>query len=253
MHVTAFVCIQTLASNLGPTKLSSSQPPILSTTALEQENSAFVWMPLSSKRLPDLSQDIFPAEFGSFTQFGICRYSSRLFVKQDSLFFPFRRTHREKSVRLSSDYWLQEQVPEHHPIGSVRAAEALSHRGSPTTIRGQHRLHDRNTDHPSFHFITEAHQVEILRRKLCPADDPETTMPTSTRNRAGSKTQKARSGKGTDNTSCETRVTKSRMHSTTSLGAVFLRNKETPVTHPHHEDILLSDFFRTKTTFHDSW
>ena len=41
-----------------------------------------------------------------------------------------------------------------------------------------------------------------------------------------SKTQNARSGKVTENTSGETRVTKLRSHSTTSLGAVLLRNRE---------------------------
>ena len=45
-------------------------------------------------------------------------------------------------------------------------------------------------------------------------------------NEAGlvAKTQKARSGNVTEDTSCETRATKFRTHSTTILGAVLIRN-----------------------------
>ena len=47
----------------------------------------------------------------AFTQFRILPHPASLFVEQDSLFFPCRRTHRRKSVRLSSDYRPREHVP----------------------------------------------------------------------------------------------------------------------------------------------
>ena len=46
LHVTAFVKIYMLASNLDPTQCSSSHPLMLSITAMARENSAFVWIAL---------------------------------------------------------------------------------------------------------------------------------------------------------------------------------------------------------------
>ena len=49
---------------------------------------------------------------------------------------------------------------------------------SPTTTSGQHSLHHWGTRHPSFHWFTQAHQVEILWCRRYPADDPEPAIPT---------------------------------------------------------------------------
>ena len=58
-------------------------------------------------------------------------------------FFPFRRTHRRKSARLSSDCQPGEQVPKHLPIfDPTRAAETCATEGQPTDV-------DQGTDAPS--------------------------------------------------------------------------------------------------------
>ena len=65
-------------------------------------------------------------------------HSSSFFVKPDFLFFPFRRTHRRNSVRLSSDYQPREQVPKTSILENLSRGDSC-HQGSTqtTTTEGQ--------------------------------------------------------------------------------------------------------------------
>ena len=99
LHTTALVSIQMLAANLAPTQFScslssSSHPPILSVTAMPNENSAFLWIALSQieillhERRPELFHGILSRELGPGTPFCVWPNSSCFLVKDDFLFFP---------------------------------------------------------------------------------------------------------------------------------------------------------------------
>ena len=111
------------------------------------------------ERLPKLPQDTFPCELGSCTFFGIWPPSSSLFVKLDSLFFSFRRTHRRNSVRLSSDYQPREQVPKHRPTLDPNLSRGDScHQGSTQTTTTKEQT-------PSPAAETRISHILILIRK----------------------------------------------------------------------------------------
>ena len=87
------------AANLAPTEFSSSspssQPPILSITAMAHENSAFrldyiaqIELILHEKR-PDLFHDVFSRRLGPPFLFGMWPNSSCFLVREAFLFFPF--------------------------------------------------------------------------------------------------------------------------------------------------------------------
>ena len=131
--------------------------------------------------------NIFPCELGTFTQFCIWPHPSSLFVEQDSLFCPFRRTHRRESVRLCSNYQYREQVPELRPILiSTRAAEACATEGStqrrrPRGIRSlQRQRHSLPITIPGYES-TSSRDSLLLTFHIAGELDP--TVPTSKRYR----------------------------------------------------------------------
>ena len=232
LHIAASVHIHLiLAANLDPTQCSSSRPPVLSITAMALENWAFVWMAFSRSNLSstkdcqNLSQDIFPCELGSCTKFGIWQNSSSLFVEQN-LRTPFSS---HSAVLIGGSMYACPAITGHgskcqNIIQFDQNSLVPPRVNQPTTTRGADAASNGRGTHtlPGYESTTGRDSSELIFDLV---GDLEPTVPTVTRDRAGSKTQNARSGKVPENTSCETCATKLRTPSTTILGAVLIRNR----------------------------
>ena len=170
LHITAFVYIHIFAANLDPTQFTSSQPPILSITAMAKENSAFVWMGFSRSNL------------SSTEDCQNCRKTYSLVNLAHSLssaFGHFLPVFSSNKILLSSHSAVliggylcacpliigpRSKCQNIIQFDPTRAAEACATEvNPPTTTRGQ-------TQHPTAEALIaqnltgtqKAHQVEIL-------------------------------------------------------------------------------------------